>query len=106
MAAAKEVARVLKPRGNAFITVPSKFQILDEHNYVFFGTWMPNRLREFFSMRMHNTHLQCWEHSGAGWSRIFEKAGLLVKTVPQKSKRLKVSTSRFHLFVRKPISTH
>jgi len=105
IAAAREVARVLKPGGRAFITVASKFQIRDEHNYVLFGTWMPNRLRKFFSMRMHDTYLQCWEHSGAGWSRIFKNAGLLVQTVPQKSKMLKISTSRFHLFVQKPPST-
>ena len=42
VAAAGEVARVLKPGGYGFITVPSKFQLRDEHNYVPFGTWMPN----------------------------------------------------------------
>jgi len=103
VAAAKEIARVLKPSGHAFITVPSRFQIRDEHNYVLFGTWMPNRLRKFVSMSMHGTYLRCWERSGAGWSRIFEHAGLAVRTVPQRSKTLRITTSRFNLFARKPL---
>ena len=101
-AAAREIARVLKPGGYAFVTVPSRYQISDEHNHVLFGTWMPDRLRKLISMRMNGTYLQCWEHSGAGWSRVFERAGLAVALAPQKSRTLRITTSRFHLFVRKP----
>jgi ubiquinone/menaquinone biosynthesis C-methylase UbiE len=102
VAAARELARVLKPGGYAFVTVPSKYQISDEHNHVLFGTWMPDRFRRLISMRLHGTYLQCWEHSGAGWSRVFERANLAVALVPQKSRTLRVTTSRFHLFARKP----
>jgi ubiquinone/menaquinone biosynthesis C-methylase UbiE len=100
-AAAKELARVLKPGGYAFVTVPSRYQISDEHNHVLFGTWMPDRFRRLISMRLHGTYLQCWEHSGAGWSRVFERADLAVTLVPQKSRTLRITTSRFHLSVRK-----
>ena len=100
--AAKELARVLKPGGSAFITVPSRFQIRDEHNYVLFGTWMPDRCRKYVSMRMHGSYVECWEHSGPGWTRLFQRAGLNVETVPLKSKTLRITTSRFHLFVTKP----
>ena len=102
--AANEIARVLKPGGHAFITVPSKFQIKDEHNYIPFGTWMPEPLRRAVSMRLRHSYLQCWEHSGPEWRRIFENAGLTVKSVPQKPKRLPIFASRFHLFARKPLS--
>jgi len=101
-AAARELARVLKPGGYAFVTVPSRYQISDEHNHVLFGTWMPDRFRKLISMRLHGTYLQCWEHSGAGWSRVFERADLAVALFPQKSRTLRITTSRFHLFARKP----
>jgi len=101
--AAKEIARVLKPGGFAFVTVPNIFQIRDEHNEVLFGTWMPNRMRQFVSLKLHGNYLRCWEHTGAGWGRIFERAGLIVKTVPQRSKTVPVLTSRFHLHLRKPL---
>lgn len=64
-AVAAEIARVLKPGGNAFISVPNRFQIWDEHNYVYFGTWLPDAIRERYTnlFSSNNRFLLCWERT-------------------------------------------
>jgi SAM-dependent methyltransferase len=98
--AAREIARVLRTGGHAFITVPSRFQLIDEHNRVWFGTWLPHRLRRYYSQIMQKQYLRCWERTGRGWARLFRQAGLATK-VSSVTGRSRWFPSRFELYLTK-----
>jgi hypothetical protein len=98
------MCRTLKPHGCAFIAVPNRFQLRDEHNYVTLGTWIPTNLlrRKYVEKISKNKgYVQCWERSGLGWKRIFDSLNLHVDIRPiDKFSRWK-PTCRFHLYIRK-----
>ena len=81
---ASEIMRVLKPGGYAIIIVPNRFQILDEHNKVLFGTWLPPSKREFYvrALSKNDNFDSCWERKGSGWKRLFENQGFQVTLKP------------------------
>ena len=74
--AANEIYRVLKNGGRAYIEVPNKFQLIDEHNKVLFGTYLPPLLRKIYTKRVskNKSYVQCWERSGKGWRSIIQHA--------------------------------
>lgn len=99
-----ELMRVLKPGGYGFITVPSRFQIMDEHNRVLFGTWLPDFLREKYVKVVSNNrdYIRCWERTGDGWKRLFEAQGFQVTINPIKLKSLNfLPTSRYEIYLTK-----
>jgi ubiquinone/menaquinone biosynthesis C-methylase UbiE len=81
--AAREILRVLRSGGHAFVTVPNRLQLIDEHNGVLFGTWLPDPLRSRYTRLVHKNYLKCWERTEHGWARLFRGAGLAtqVRTV-------------------------
>jgi SAM-dependent methyltransferase len=104
-AAAHEIFRVLAPGGMAYITIPSRFQCFDEHNYVWFGTWLPHVLRARYTRlaSANGSYLRCWERSAGGWRRTFERAGFDVRVVPVRPVRWKTA-DRFRLRLSKPLA--
>jgi 2-polyprenyl-3-methyl-5-hydroxy-6-metoxy-1,4-benzoquinol methylase len=103
--AAAEISRVLKPGGHAFISVPNRFQIKDEHNHVLFGTWLPNRLREKYVMlaSKNKRYERCWERSRLGWTRLFANQGLQVSLEALKPRILSslLPATRYNLYLTK-----
>jgi len=99
---ASEMLRVLKPGGHGFITVPNRFQVFDEHNLVYFGTWMPSFLREKYvkTISKNNSFLQCWERTGYGWKRLFENQGFKVTLKPIQKRKI-VPPSRYEIYLTK-----
>jgi SAM-dependent methyltransferase len=104
-AAAHEIFRVLAPGGQAYITIPSRFQCFDEHNYVWFGTWLPPGIRATYTRlaSRNGSYLRCWERSGGGWRRVFERAGFDVQVVPVRPVRWRTA-DRFRLKLSKPLA--
>jgi ubiquinone/menaquinone biosynthesis C-methylase UbiE len=108
--AASELMRVLKPGGHGVIIVPNRFQILDEHNKVFFGTWLPTSKRQFYltALSQNKTYDYCWERTGKGWQHLFEIHGFEVTITPHYMKGwnflkyLLVPANRYKLYIKKP----
>jgi len=104
--AAAEISRVLKPGGSAFISVPNRFQLKDEHNHVLFGTWLPNSLREKYVLlaSKNKRYERCWERSRSGWKRLFEDQGLQVRLEALKPRILSslLPATRYNLYLTKP----
>ena len=76
----KEIARVLKPGGFMHISVPNRFQVIDEHNKVPLATYLPKPLRRLY-VKIRGTnknYLHCFERTGLGWKILFQKWGLEV----------------------------
>jgi ubiquinone/menaquinone biosynthesis C-methylase UbiE len=104
LALAAEMARVMKVGGAGFVAVPNRFQLRDEHNQVWFGTWFPGRLRRLyvktFSSNRHYT--RCFERTGRGWESLFLGLGLEVKRVPTGyRRRMPMPPSRYLIYLRK-----
>lgn len=103
--AAAEISRVLKPGGCAFISVPNRFQLKDEHNHVLFGTWLPNGLREKYVLlaSKNKRYERCWERSRSGWSRLFKENNLHVKVEALKPQILSslLPATRYNLYLTK-----
>lgn len=97
---ASEIKRVLKPGGNAFVSVPNRLQLFDEHNYVYFGTWMPSPLREKYvrGFSKNESFVQCWERTGRGWRSLFEEKGFKVALKPVKTMRI-APPSRYEIYL-------
>jgi 2-polyprenyl-3-methyl-5-hydroxy-6-metoxy-1,4-benzoquinol methylase len=104
--AAAEISRVLKPNGYAFISVPNRFQLKDEHNQVLFGTWLPDGLREKYVLlaSKNQRYERCWERSRSGWKRLFEDQGLQVTVEALKPRILRslLPATRYNLYLTKP----
>lgn len=85
---ASELRRVLKRGGHGFITVSNRFQIFDEHNRVFFATYLPDlaRGKHVKGISKNKSYVYCWERTGRGWKNLFESQGFQVglKPIPMK----------------------
>lgn len=107
---ASEIMRVLKPGGYGIVIVPNRYQILDEHNKVFFGTWLPTSKRKFYvtAFSQNQSYDQCWERTDKGWKQLFESQGFQVTLIPHYMKGwnfLKyflLPANRYKLYIRKP----
>ncbi len=102
---AREIARTLKPGGHAFVSVPNLFQLIDEHNKVPFGSWLPNEIRGRYVARFSRggTYVQCWERSVRTWGRIFANAGLTVRTEVTRPRGIRFfPANRVLLYMEKP----
>jgi 2-polyprenyl-3-methyl-5-hydroxy-6-metoxy-1,4-benzoquinol methylase len=105
---ASELMRVLKPGGKAYLELPNRLQILDEHNRILFGTYFPDKIREkyveFFS---RNSYCQCWERTGRGWKSLFENQGFKVELEAHYPKGLKflkyflIPANRYKIYLTK-----
>jgi len=104
--AAAEIARVLKPSGCGFAAVPNRFQLMDEHNKILFGSWMPVPLRRA-CVRLFSPNKsfdRCYERSGRGWQALFNAQRLEVKIVPTGYLcRLVMPPSRYNIFMKKQV---
>jgi 2-polyprenyl-3-methyl-5-hydroxy-6-metoxy-1,4-benzoquinol methylase len=102
VAAATEMFRVTKRGGQGFVKVPNRFQLVDEHNYVKFATWLPSLLRRpYVGFMSKNPYVQCWERTRRGWKRLFERAGFQVVMKPIAT-RFGWFPCGFNIFLRKP----
>jgi ubiquinone/menaquinone biosynthesis C-methylase UbiE len=106
---ATEVMRVLKPGGYGIVIVPNRFQLLDEHNKVWFGTWLPPSKRENY-VRMFSQHSyydRCWERTGKDWKKLFELKGFKVNISSRYLKDLNflkyspIPPNRYKLYLQK-----
>ncbi|MCK4296787.1 MAG: class I SAM-dependent methyltransferase [Candidatus Marinimicrobia bacterium] len=81
---ATELMRVLKPGGCGFIQVPNRFQLMDEHNKVFFATFLPKPLRYLYvkALGSNRNYLHCYELSGKGWKHLFKSKKFKLKIEP------------------------
>lgn len=99
-----ELMRVIKHGGYAFVSVPNRFQLRDEHNNVWFGTWLPKALRGLYvgvaSSNKSFTH--CYERTGNGWKRLFKKAGFAVTLEAKLYKGRKyLPRDRYHIYLKR-----
>lgn len=101
--AAGEIWRVLKTDGKAYLEVPNRFQILDEHNKVWFGTYLPPTLRRSYTKAFskNKKYLQCWERSQKGWQRLFHSKGFKTTIVPYGYAKAWLPPSRFKIYLEK-----
>ncbi|MGA9381056.1 MAG: class I SAM-dependent methyltransferase [Phormidium sp.] len=96
---AAELMRVLKPSGYGFITVPNRFQILDEHHMIWFGSWLPNSLRKLYVKWVSKRdRYECiCERTGKGWKSLFENQKLQVSIKARYMKEKDFLIFLFHL---------
>lgn len=82
--AASDLLRVLKPGGRGYLEVPNRFQLLDEHNRVWFGTWLPDSVHEKYVkfILKNESYVPCWERTGKGWKHLFKSQGFQVSIEP------------------------
>ena len=101
--AANEIYRVLKNGGRAYIEVPNKFQLIDEHNKVLFGTYLPPLLRKIYTKRVskNKSYVQCWERSGKGWRSLFQDCGLATEVFGYAYRKKWLPPNRFKIYIRK-----
>jgi 2-polyprenyl-3-methyl-5-hydroxy-6-metoxy-1,4-benzoquinol methylase len=107
--AASDIWRTLKPGGHAYIEVPNRFQLLDEHHRVLFATWLPDDVRKKYVNLIsgNKRYLQCWERSGRAWKELFEAQGFEVTIKPHYLKGISslryllIPPNRFHLYLTK-----
>jgi ubiquinone/menaquinone biosynthesis C-methylase UbiE len=110
---ANEIMRVLKPGGYGIIIVPNKLQILDEHNKVLFGTWLPpSKRKNYVQIFSNNSHYdQCWERTGRGWKNLFSNQRFeVIHFKPHFMKGLNflkyvilIPANRYQIYIRKPL---
>ena len=94
--AATEMFRVLKPGGIGYVSVPNRFQLKDEHNFVWFGTWMPLPLRRLYvqAVSKNESFTPAWERTTGNWNRLFQHQGFNVTTVDKPVKTVKKYIAR------------
>ena len=108
--AASEMMRVLKPGGCGYVEVPNRLQIVDEHNFLLFGSWLPDKLRKKYAkfVSKKGAYIQCWERTGRGWRKLFEFQGFQVTIKPRYLKGLNflkyllIPPNRYHIYLSKP----
>ena len=108
--AAAEIMRVLKPGGYGYVEVPNRLQILDEHNRILFGTWLPDAIRRKYAIlkSKKSSYIQCWERTRKGWKELFESQGFEVIIKPRYLRGLEfvkfllIPPNRYHIYLSKP----
>ena len=102
--AAAEISRVLKKGAKGYIEVPNKFQMLDEHNKVWFGTYLPPTVRRIYTTALtkNKKYLQCWERTRRSWCYLFETPGLKTHVVPYAYPKKWFPPNRFKIYLEKP----
>jgi SAM-dependent methyltransferase len=103
--AAAEIFRVLSPGGSAYVEVPNRLQLIDEHNFVPFGTWLPTPLRRQYvkAVSRERGFVECWERTGYGWKALFEAHGFAVRAEPFYLKNVSILPAHhWKLFLTKP----
>jgi len=108
--AASEMMRVLKLGGYGYVEVPNRLQIRDEHNSLWFGTWLPDKLRKKYAKIAYKNgaYVQCWERTRRGWRKLFESQGFIVTIKPRYLKGLNslkyflIPPNRYHIYLTKP----
>ena len=101
---AGEISRVLKPGGYGFVSVPNRFQLIDEHNKVWFGTWLPGKLRHLYvkTFSSNESYAHCYERTGRGWESLFSSRRFEVTMVPTGfHRRMPMPPSRFLIYLKK-----
>jgi SAM-dependent methyltransferase len=101
--ASAELFRVLKADGLGVITVPNRFQFMDEHNLLPLGTWLPDPLKRRYvrAFSKEANYVKCWERSGRGWNRLFKNAGFETTTLPVGRHRYLRTADRYHVHLMK-----
>jgi len=100
---AQEIYRTLKPSGVAYLSVPSRFQLIDEHNRIWFGTYLPKFIRQtYFDLAKKNSkYLHCYERTGFGWRRLFKALGFDITMMPIKL-HTRFIVDRWEIVLKKP----
>jgi len=100
---AQEIYRTLKPGGIAYLSVPDRFQLIDEHNRIWFGTYLPKYIRKtYFDLASKNSqYLHCYERTGPGWRRLFRVLGFDITMKPIKL-HTRFIVDRWDIFLKKP----
>jgi len=101
--AAAEIYRVLRKDGKAYLEVPNRYQILDDHNKVWLGTYLPASLRKLYTKAFskNREYLQCWERSQQGWQKLFVGKGFRAAIVPHDYPRAYLPPNRFKIHLEK-----
>lgn len=105
-AAAAEMLRVLRPGGRGFVSVPNRFQLKDEHNNLWFGTYLPEGLRRTYAalFSSNKQYVPCTERTGRGWRRLFHVPGFEVEIRPFESRRIfLLPPFRYRIYLKKPL---
>ena len=62
----KEIARLLKPGGFAYLAAPNAAGIFESHTGIAFATWLPHRLQQrYVSYRLRRSWMEVWSPTAA-----------------------------------------
>jgi SAM-dependent methyltransferase len=105
--AVAEFWRTLRPGAYVSIDVPNRLQLIDDHNGLPFGTWLPHPLRKRYVERFSSNrdYVRCWERTGPGWTSLFQRFGFMTEIAGIHIRNLKWTPARaWHIVARKPPS--
>ena len=77
-----EIARVLKRDGEAYLAVPSRWQIVEPHYQLAWLSWLPVPLRSpYLRLRGRGRHYDCRPLTRRELERMLERSGLAYRNV-------------------------
>ena len=78
----REIARVLKPSGRAYLAVPSRWQIVEPHYQLAWLSWLPVAWRTpYLRLRKAGSHYDCRPLGKRQLERMLSLAGLAYRNV-------------------------